>query len=214
MYQAVIFDFDYTLGDTTLSIAASINYALARLGYKEHSVEEIRKTIGFSLDVAFRMLTGVKSETEEALFFDYFQIKADEVMTKDARLFDGVPELLRECRERGIGVGIVTTKHRFRIEDILKKFALSDAVDVIVGNEDVKHEKPHPEGVLLAAERLHAEKGEVLYVGDSLVDAEAAARAEADFAAVLTGTTPREAFSAFPHVAIEDNVSELFRKLK
>lgn len=201
MYRALIFDFDYTLGDTTQSISASINYALGRLGYPAHSVEEIRKTIGLSLNLAFRMLTGVTNEREEALFFDYFQIKADEVMTADARLFPHAEELLRTWG-RKYALAIVSTKHRFRIEDILKKFSLGETVKVVVGNEDVKNEKPHPEGVLLAAQKLGAQPHDALYVGDSLVDAEAAMRAGVDFAAVLTGTTEQAAFEAFPHVAV------------
>lgn len=203
MYRALIFDFDYTLGDTTLSIAASINYALERLGYPPHGVEEIRKTVGLSLAAAFRILTGEADEERERLFFDYFQIKADEVMTADARLYDGAEELLRGWSKR-YRIGIVSSKHRFRIADILKKFSLEDAISAVVGNEDVTFVKPHPEGVLLAGKLLGG--GKALYVGDSEVDAEAAARAGVDFAAVLTGTTPREAFEKFPRKLIAEDL--------
>ena len=33
MIKAIIFDFDYTLGDSAKGIALSINYALNKLGY-------------------------------------------------------------------------------------------------------------------------------------------------------------------------------------
>ena len=33
MFKAIIFDFDYTLGDSTKGIVLSINYALERLGH-------------------------------------------------------------------------------------------------------------------------------------------------------------------------------------
>ena len=213
MYKALIFDFDYTLGDTTLSIAASINYALARLGFPEHSVGEIKKTIGLSLDDAFRILTGVTDRAQEKLFFDYFQIKADEVMTNDARLYPHTERLLRKWAKK-YKIGIVSQKHRFRIVDILKKFGLEQEVAIIIGNEDVAFEKPHPEGVLLAAERLGAEKGAALYVGDSAVDAETALRAGIDFIAVLTGTTPRETFEKYPHLMIAEDLRGVEEFLK
>lgn len=213
MYQALIFDFDYTLGDTTRSIAASINYALVRLGYEPHTVSEIRETIGLSLNLAFRMLTGERDEAKEKLFFDYFQIKADEVMTSDAQLFPHAEELLRAWA-REFRLGIVSTKHRFRIEDILKKFSLTDVIGCVVGNEDVTFEKPHPEGVLLAARALGVSPAQALYIGDSLVDAEAAMRAEIDFAAVTTGTTSRERFEAFPHVTVQESLTGLDRFLR
>lgn len=208
MYQALIFDFDYTLGDTTMSIAASINYALGRLGYPPSPVEAIRKTIGLSLDLTFRALTGDRDEEKERLFFDYFQIKADEVMTKDARLYHGVEELLRKWSER-FALGIVSTKHRFRIVDILKKFDLESVIRGVVGNEDVVREKPDPEGLEKLIYSLGARKETALYVGDSLVDAETAMRAGVDFAAVTTGTTEEKSFENYPHVCICGDLSEI-----
>lgn len=212
-YTALIFDFDYTLGDTTLSIAASINYALERLGYAPRSVGEIRKTIGYPLQIAFRMLTGESDAEKERRFFDEFQIKADEVMTADARLYPDTERLLRTWG-RKYAIGIVSTKHRFRIEDILRKFALTDCVSVVVGNEDVEYEKPDPESVLLAVRLIGVQPGQALYVGDSLVDAEAAARAGIDFAGVTTGTTTREQFEAFPAVAVVRDLKDLEAMLK
>ena len=43
MYKALVFDFDFTLGDSAAGIAASINYALGRLGYPEKEMEAIKK---------------------------------------------------------------------------------------------------------------------------------------------------------------------------
>jgi len=39
MYKSLVFDFDFTLGDSAAGIAASINYALGRLGYPEKEME-------------------------------------------------------------------------------------------------------------------------------------------------------------------------------
>lgn len=43
MLKAIIFDFDYTLGDSTNGIALSINYALEKLGYAISNIEDIKK---------------------------------------------------------------------------------------------------------------------------------------------------------------------------
>ena len=42
MLKAIIFDFDYTLGDSTNGIALSINYALEKLGYAISNIEDIK----------------------------------------------------------------------------------------------------------------------------------------------------------------------------
>ncbi|MDE6710092.1 MAG: HAD-IA family hydrolase, partial [Oscillospiraceae bacterium] len=46
---------------------------------------------------------------------------------------------------------------------------------------DVKIEKPNPEGLLWAIEHLDAMNEEILYVGDSLVDAKTAENAKVEF---------------------------------
>ena len=205
MTKAVIFDFDYTLGDSTAGIALSINYALERLGFEPRSIPEIRKTVGLSLKNTFIALT---SETERAeKFTELFREKADEVMTTNTVLYPDTMKVLESLRERGFKIGIVTTKFRYRIEQILKKFGAEELIDVIIGAEDVKAEKPSPEGLLAAISRLGADR--VLYVGDSLVDAETAENAHVDFAAVLTGATSRADFEKHSRVFIAENLTEL-----
>ena len=75
-------------------------------------------------------------------------------------------------------------------------FAVTDDHDstTIVGGEDVEEHKPHPEGLLLAKEKLKIKKEQAIYIGDSLVDVEAAKAAEIDFIAVLTGTVSKQVF--------------------
>ena len=56
----------------------------------------------------------------------------------------------------------MTTKFRYRIEAILKKFKAEHLVDCIVGAEDVKIEKPNPEGLLRMIDSFHLTKDEAL----------------------------------------------------
>ena len=49
-YKAVLFDFDYTLGDATESIVAGYAYGLTQLGWPEPSKEAVQKTIGYLLE--------------------------------------------------------------------------------------------------------------------------------------------------------------------
>ena len=60
---------------------------------------------------------------------------------------------------------------------------------------------------LNACSHFGVDKSEVLYCGDSTIDAEAAKNAGVDFAAVTTGNTTRAEFEAYPHVAILDALS-------
>lgn len=204
MYKAVIFDFDYTLGDSTNGIVHSANYALAGLGYAEKTVDGIKRTIGLSLKETFHVLTGNDDESAAAEFARLFRLKADEVMTENTVLYGGAKEVLSEFGDRGIKTGIVTTKFHYRIDAILRKFCAEELVNVIIGGEDVAREKPDPEGLLKAIELLGTERRGVLYVGDSTVDAKTARSAGVDFAAVLTGTTSD--FSEYDNVFVGENL--------
>ena len=106
-------------------------------------------------------------------------------------------------------LGIVSTKYRYRIEDVLGREGLLELFEVIVGGEDVSEFKPDPESLNLALGKMGISPEAVLYVGDSVVDAEAAMRAGVPFAAVLSGSTPREAFSKFETRMILDSVLDL-----
>lgn len=213
MLKAIIFDFDYTLGDSTNGIALSINYALEKLGYEAKELTTIKKTIGLSLKDTYTVLTKRKNIEEAEQFSQLFKEKADQVMVENTQLYKGVKEVLQSLKMNGYKIAIVTTKFHYRIEQILDKFRVTDLIDLIVGLEDVREAKPNPEGLNYAISKLRVKKDEILYVGDSVVDAKTAQNAEVHFAAVLTGATKREEFESYSKVYVSDSVEEIYRNL-
>lgn len=210
MFKAIIFDFDYTLGDSTNGVVLSVNYALEKLGFDIKNIEEIRKTIGLSLKETFSVLTGSDNGEEAEKFSKYFKEKADSVMVDNTELYDDVKEVLRNLKNKGYKIGIVTTKFHYRIEQILNRFRAEDLVDLIVGAEDVKIEKPSPEGLLWAVDNFQLEKSDILYVGDSLVDAKTAENAQINFAGVLTGTTGADEFQVHRNIFIGEQIRDVY----
>ena len=206
MYKAYIFDFDYTLGDSSEGIVESVLHALSQLDEEAKTAEEIRKTIGLSLRETYFTLTSSKNEERAEQFATYFKEKADEVMVASTQIYEPVKQVFTSLRENGCKIGIVTTKYHYRIEAILTKFNMMDMVDIIVGGEDVKTPKPDPEGLLFAMRQLQLEKADILYVGDSIVDAKTAEAAGVDFAGVLTGTTSAEDFVNFKSVCVVEDL--------
>ncbi len=206
MYKAFIFDFDYTLGDSSEGIVESVLYALSQLDEEAKTAEEIRKTIGLSLKETYFTLTGSKNEERAEQFATYFKEKADEVMVVSTQIYEPVKQVFTALREQGCKIGIVTTKFHYRIDAILEKFDMTEMVDIIVGGEDVKTPKPDPEGLLYVIKKLQLEKVDILYIGDSVVDAKTAEAADVDFAGVLTGTTTAEDFKRFRNICIADDL--------
>ena len=191
----LLFDFDFTLADSSQGIFKCINYALRKMNLSEHNYKTIKQTIGYSLPETFKMLTKRNSEEEAHHFVKFFVEKADEIMNLDTKVYPEVFELIPKLKERCFKIGIISTKYRYRIQGVLEKENLDRYFDTIIGGEDVSNHKPHPEGLYMAIKNLGVTKKEAWYVGDSLVDAKAAKQAGIEFIAVLTGTTKEDDFA-------------------
>ena len=146
-YSAVCFDFDYTLGDSTDSIVAGFQYGFERLGHPIPDRETVRGTIGYLLEDAYTMLTGDRDPERLARFRAYFLEVAKPRQRKETFLFPGAAELLQGLRAQGVRLGIVSTKTGETIEYIMDRLGLGDCLDFVIGSSDVKHHKPHPEGL-------------------------------------------------------------------
>lgn len=208
-YQAVLFDFDYTLGDATDSIYEGYCYGFEKMGYPRPELEEVRRTVGHILEDGFTMITGETAEAKRQEFRSWFQKKVEGRQAQLTRLFPGAEELLRTLHGRGIKVGIVTSKRVSTLRDILRRFELLELMDFTTGGELVKKPKPDPEGLNAAIEAVGVERERVLYCGDTTIDAATAKNAGVDFAAVLNGTTPGVELEAYPHVHIAPDLVEL-----
>jgi phosphoglycolate phosphatase len=205
--SALIFDFDYTLADSSRGVESCINYALQKLGSPPVSYETACQTIGFSLEETYAQLTG-NPASQGSEFRRLFIERAEDVMVQGTFMLDGIPEAIETLRE-GFTLGIVSTKFRRRIEAILDREGMRDPFAVIVGAEDVTRHKPNPESLLLALDQLDISPLEAVYIGDSLVDATAAQSAGVRFIAVLSGVTEKEAFQGFDVLQILEGVKDL-----
>lgn len=208
-YSIYIFDFDYTLGDATNGVVESVNFALTKMNLPICKKDDIRKTIGMPLPETFTYLTKIEEPEQRIQFVKLFKEKADEIMTENTALYVDTVNVLSYLKSKEIKTGIVTTKYHYRIIEILSKFQINHLIDVIVGGEDVKNAKPNPEALLTAIQKLNAHKENVVYVGDSIIDAKTANNANVDFIAVTTGTTEKNEFLRFPHITVISTLSEL-----
>lgn len=213
-YQAVFFDFDYTLGDATDCIVEGFQYAFARMGLELPERERVRATIGMTLENAFTLLTGEDDSERQAAFHALYVEKANPLQVEGTRLFPGCREVLGWLAEQGILCAIVSTKRRWVIEQIMAHQGLAHQVAFVVGGSDVAFCKPHPASALLALEKAGVARSRALFVGDTVIDAETAQRAGLDFAAVCNGTTPPDAFHSWPHVHVAQDLNDFLHWLK
>lgn len=216
-YQGVFFDFDYTLGDSTIPILKGYQDGFRALGWPAPTLEQVRPTIGMTLMDGYASLTGDHSPEHSREFYDLFQHSVGEladaegtrVMTEESRLLPGAVELLTALKLRGVSTAIVSTKLSVTIRQIFSFNHVEHLLDRIIGGRDVPNYKPDPAGLQLAMSQLSLAPEQVLFCGDTVIDAQAARNAGVDFCAVLNGTTPREAFDDYPHVHIAEDLLDL-----
>ena len=207
--EAVLFDFDFTLADSSAGIITCINYALLEMGLGESSTDDIIKTVGLYLPEALVALKGEQYRPRGEEFLRFFTHKADDVMVEGTFFLPGAENALRTLSQLDYRLAIVSTKYRYRIHTVLERDGLRDTVEVIIGGEDVTAHKPHPEGLFKAAGCLGLPVESCVYLGDSEVDARASQSAKMPFIPVLTGATPFETFDAYPNLAVLDSVADI-----
>ena len=205
----VLFDFDYTLVDSSRGIVECTNSALRRMGFDEAPAASIHAVIGYSLPEMLVRLKGEATAPRGEEFQGFYSERSNEVLADLTVFYPWVPQTLASLRDQGFSLGIVSTKKRHRIVELLDREGLQEEFVVVVGGEDVRAHKPAPEGLRRAIEKTASSLRSSVYVGDSVVDGEAAQRAGVPFIGVLSGATDSEDLDRFPSIAILGSAAEV-----
>jgi phosphoglycolate phosphatase len=207
--RAVLFDFDFTLADSSEGVLACFSHALAHVGLAAAAPERVRRTIGLTLPEALRELHGVEDAALADAFTIAFQAHAERVLVRSTRWVERALDTVRACRAAGLATAICSTKRRHHIERVLARDGVATLFDAVVGADDVVRAKPAPDALLAALARIDVPPAQSLYVGDHPVDADAAAEAGVPFVAILTGPSPRSAFGGRPVRRFLTSIEEL-----
>jgi HAD superfamily hydrolase (TIGR01662 family) len=103
--------------------------------------------------------------------------RADELWTQyygeqSADLIEGAGETIKELRQRGYRLGVVSSGNDCRVNREIEELGLAGNFEVVVCHEQIKNRKPHPEGLKTALRSLGCSETEVGYVGDTPEDIE------------------------------------------
>jgi len=179
MHKAVVFDFDGVIVKSEPLHYRTFSETLAPLGItmdRRRWYKEFAGTGSHSIISRLLEENGVRADLD-ALVESRRELFNAYVRKGRLRPTPGLRRFLAEIRKKGIRTAIASGGHRENIELILVKIGLLKQFDAIVGSEEVKNRKPHPEIFLRAAERLGLPPDECVAVEDSIVGAESAARA-------------------------------------
>lgn len=165
--KAVIFDFDGTLANTLPLCFAAFRDVFQQFDGITYTDEEIVAMFGPPEE---EMLTiHLRSNEADAAierYFELYEARHHEFVQPNA----AITQLLDTLKSRGYQLGIFTGKGRRALDISLTKLQMTDYFDAVITGDDVKHHKPHPEGLQHVLALLDTKAEDAIYIGDSNSD--------------------------------------------
>jgi HAD superfamily hydrolase (TIGR01509 family) len=214
MTRAVIFDVDGTLVDSVDLHANAWLDAFREFG-KEVEFARVRRDIGKGSD---KLMPDFLSEEEIEEFGDelseYRERRYQEEYMPRVVGFPKVRELLERLRARGQRVALATSGETDVLEANKKAADIEGLADVETSSSDVEESKPEPDVFAAALEKLgDVDPSEVVVVGDTPYDAEAAGKLGLRTVGLLCGGFPESELRRAGCVAIFRDPADLLARI-
>lgn len=194
MRKLIIFDFDGTLADTREIIVRTNQEVQRWMGYPITDEAGIMATVGYVLEECILMMYPDLPKEElpawTAMYREVFNSLKGRIIPK---LYPHVKETMETLWKRGFALSVASSRGNESLKDFLRDMGIAPFISYVVGAEDVKQGKPHPEPVLKILQDLHFDASEALVVGDMPVDIQMGHGAGAKTCGVSYGNSGREA---------------------
>lgn len=185
--RGVILDLDGTLIDSNEAHARAWVEAMAEFGFRP-GVEMVRRLIGMGGKFLLPQATGVSAESEigkeiSALRRNIFL----ERYLPELRPFPKARELLLRMQAGGLKRVVASASKRDEVEAMLKQAGIDDLADGTTSASDVDDPKPESDVIEAALKKLALPPQEVLLLGDTPYDIEAAGKVGVGAVILRTG---------------------------
>lgn len=186
-YRGVILDVDGTLIDSNDAHAEAWQKALAKHGY-DVSFQRIRGLIGMGGDNLLPELIQVEKESSEGtrISESWSEIFEEQYMPH-LKAFPQTREMVEKMRERGLKVVVATSAEGEMVEQLLEIAGVNDLIEERTSASDAESSKPDPDIIQAALDDLGLPPDQVVMVGDTPFDIEAAAKTSVGVIALRCG---------------------------
>lgn len=172
MIKAIIFDMDGVMLDSFEANLDFFKRLMVKAGYPAPTREEYLQGFHKSMVDVIRMLVKNADNEEVERILD-FRRNGEVVSNHSLIQFpEGLDEVIKKLSKE-YKLAIATSRVKDGVYKHQRMAALEKYFDTDVAYEDTTNHKPHPEPLLLAAEKIGLSPGECAYVGDAQSDLEA-----------------------------------------
>lgn len=193
--KACIFDLDGTLTNTLESMTYSVNLTLKEMGLSQITKDQCRMFVGNGARVLIEESLKVSGDPKASRIEEGMKIYGrifDQNCTYHVTLYEGIPEMLKALKDRGIHLAVLSNKPDRQTVKVVKEIFGDNIFDYTQGQKDGIRRKPEPDGVWYLMEQMQVSKEECLYIGDSEVDAATGKNAGLKTIGVLWGFRDRK----------------------
>jgi phosphoglycolate phosphatase len=194
----IIFDLDGTLINTIDDLGQACNYALSVCNFPTHPIEDYPRLVGNGINrlIERSLPKEHRNETTVLRLRKYFVPYYDEHNCDLTHPYDGIPELLQTLKAAGHTLAVASNKYQAATEKIVAHF-FPNTFEIVLGERENVPRKPNPQIVFDILSTLHhtSASSSVLYIGDSLVDADTAKAAGVTLALCTWGFCSAEQLS-------------------
>ena len=169
-FPVVLFDLDGTVVDSGGIILASMRHATRTVLGREIPEEELMAAVGGPALEAQMRAFAPEHVDELVRAYRAHNEPLHDVLESCA----GIDSVIAELSRQGRRLGLVSAKRRATVELAFAHVPLGHHFEVIVGGDDTVRQKPSPDPLLHALDRLGASPEDAAYVGDSPYDISAA----------------------------------------
>jgi len=177
--KAVMIDLDGTLADTIPDLAEAANLMLRELGRPALEPALIRTFVGKGIPMLVEraLAGGLEGRVDERLLARALPIYEHSYTVVNGRhtvIFPGVHEGLQRLRAMRLPLACVTNKaERFTLA-LLEQLGLARCFEQVIAGDTLPQKKPDPQPLLHACRGFAIPPADMLMIGDSANDVEAA----------------------------------------
>ena len=179
--HGILFDLDGTLLDTAADMHLALDRAFVDAGAKGPGLSDVRSMIGRGAPMLIERACQAQgldwSAPQKAQllqgFLDHYGALHDRQETV-AQPYAGVADGLKVLHAEGLKLAVVTNKHHRFACALLEHLELDAYIDLVVGGDTCERRKPDPQPLQWACSKLNLSSDQVVMVGDSTNDVQAA----------------------------------------